>query len=57
MSLKPDASVVAYDGKDIRSLIRDVVDSLVTFSALGVARDDILRDALELFLGEGDHGL
>lgn len=49
--------MVTYDGEDIRSLVGDIVDGLVAFSALGVARNDILRDTLELFLGEGDHGL
>jgi hypothetical protein len=52
-----NSDTLAYDREDVRGLVSDVVDGPAAFGALGVTRDDVLRDALQFILGEGYDGL
>lgn len=46
-----------YNGEYVRGLVCNIVNFLISFGALGITGDDVLRHTLELFSGERDDGL
>ena len=44
----PPVSMGAYQGEDVWSFERDVVEGLSIFLSFGIARDDVFGNALEL---------
>jgi hypothetical protein len=45
------------DGKDVWSLVSDIVHLFGVFRSLCVARDDIIRDAFQFFMCKGNDTL